>query len=260
VSERDLDGRVALVTGAARNIGRQIALTLGARGAAVLVHVGTDEAAGRAVAEEISSKGGRAISARADLARPQEIYGMVERAARELGACDILVNSAAIRPHRRFVELTEEIWADTLAVNLTGPFVCMKAVVPGMIAAGQGAIVNIGGIAAWDGRPAESAHLAATKAGLHGLTKALAVELGEHGIRVNSVVLSTIDTVRAVPLDDQPVGSDAPRLTDSIGRQLPLRRLGRVDEVANVVAFLASDASSYITGQAIHVNGGALLA
>jgi NAD(P)-dependent dehydrogenase (short-subunit alcohol dehydrogenase family) len=185
---------------------------------------------------------------------------MIERAAAELGAFDILVNSAAIRPHRAFLDLSEQVWAETLAVNLTGPFLCCKAVVPGMIAGGGGSIINIGGIAAWDGRPAKSAHLAATKGGLHGLTKALAVELGEHGIRVNTVVLSTIDTVRAVPLDEQPRPAGEPRLTDPIGRQLPLRRLGRVEEVASVVAFLASDAASYITGQAIHVNGGALLA
>jgi 3-oxoacyl-[acyl-carrier protein] reductase len=258
VSKRDLESRVALVTGAGRNIGRQIALTLGARGAAVLVHVGSDEAAGRAVADEIKATGGRAITARADLARSEEIYSMVGRAAAELGAFDVVVNSAAIRPHRPFVELSEQVWAETLAVNLTGPFLTCKAVVPGMIAKGGGSIVNIGGIAAWDGQPPQSTHLAATKAGLHGLTKGLAVELGEHGIRVNTVVLSTIDTVRAVPLEDPPAGG--PRLTDPIGRQLPLRRLGRVEEVASAVAFLASDASSYITGQAIHVNGGALLA
>jgi 3-oxoacyl-[acyl-carrier protein] reductase len=249
MSGGDLDGRVALVTGAGRNIGRQIALALGARGAAVLVHVGSDEAAGRSVVNEIVSSGGWAVTARADLASPDEVRRMVTAAADELGSFDILVNCAAVRPHRAFVDISDEDWRHVFAVNLDGPFYCCRAVVPGMIAAKRGSIVNISGTAAWDGRPSETAHISASKAGLHGLTKALAVELGEHGIRVNTVVLSTIETVRAAPPAERvPVP------------EIPLRRLGRVDEVANVVAFLASDAASYITGQAIHVNGGSLIA
>jgi 3-oxoacyl-[acyl-carrier protein] reductase len=248
VSERDLAGRVALVTGAGRNIGRQIALTLAARGAAVLVHVGTDEAAGREVAAEITAAGGRAATARADLTSVDEVRAMVGRAAAELGDFDILINSAAIRPHRPFVDLTEREWREVLAVNLDGPFYCCKAVVPGMIARGGGAIVNVSGTAAWDGGELD-AHIVASKAGLHGLTRALAVELGEHGIRVNTVVLSTIETVRKLPTVQRvPV------------EKIPLRRLGRVDDVADAVAFLVSERASYITGQAVHVNGGSLIA
>ena len=214
----------------------------------MLVHAGSDEAAGQAVAAEIRAAGGRALSARADLTQPAEVRAMVERAAAELGAFDVLVNSAAIRPHTAFVDITDEQWSRVIGVNLDGPFVCCSAVVPGMIAGGGGAIVNLSGTAAWDGGERD-AHIAASKAGLHGLTKALAVELGEHGIRVNTVVLSTIDTVRPrPPIDRLPV------------EKIPLRRIGRVEEVAEVVAFLVSDAASYISGQAIHVNGGSLIA
>jgi 3-oxoacyl-[acyl-carrier protein] reductase len=210
--------------------------------------VGSDEAAGKAVADEIRRSGGRALSGRADLARPQEVRALLERAAGELGGFDILVNSAAIRPHSSFIDITDDDWRKVLAVNLDGAFVCCSAVVPGMIAAGRGAIVNMSGTAAWDGGERD-AHIAASKAGLHGLTKALSVELGEHGIRVNTVVLSTMDTVRSGPtVNRMPVD------------KIPLRRIGRVQEAAEVVAFLVSDAASYITGQAIHVNGGSLMA
>jgi 3-oxoacyl-[acyl-carrier protein] reductase len=244
----ELAGRVGLVTGAGRNIGRQVALTLATRGADMVVHVGSDRAAGESLREEIEALGRRAMVAVADISQRTQVEAMVAAAADRLGPVDILVNSAAIRPHKAFVELSEEDWRRVLGVNLDGPFFTCRAVVPAMIERRRGSIVNIGGTAAFDGG-IQDAHIVASKAGLHGLTKALAVELGEFGVRVNSVVFGTIETVRNLSAATGP----------SVDR-IPLRRRGSPQEAADVIAFLVSDAASYITGQAIHVNGGVLIA
>jgi 3-oxoacyl-[acyl-carrier protein] reductase len=249
VADLDLEGRVALVTGAGRNIGRRIALALADRGADVAVHVGSDVAAGEEVAGEVTALGRRAMVAVADVARHTEVAAMVAEARARLGAVDILVNNAAVRPHAAFTDLTEADWRHVLGVNLDGPFFCCRETVPGMIELGRGAIVNISGTAAWDGG-VRNAHIVASKLGLHGLTKALAVELGEFGIRVNTVVLGAVETVRKLP---------APTAGRPV-EEIPLRRRGRVEDVASVVAFLVSDASAYVTGQAVHVNGGSLIA
>lgn len=246
---RDLEGRIALVTGAGRNIGRQIALALADRGCDVVVHVGSDAAAGEEVAGQVIARGCRAMVAVADVSRHVEVGAMVAQARERLGTVDILVNNAAIRPHAAFTDLTEADWRHVLGVNLDGPFFCCRETVPGMIERGRGAIVNISGTAAWDGG-VRNAHIVASKLGLHGLTRALAVELGEFGIRVNTVVLGGIETVRKLP------APTAGRPIDEI----PMRRRGRVEDVAGVVAFLVSDAGEYITGQAVHVNGGSLIA
>ena len=244
----ELSGRVAVVTGAGRNIGRQVALTLAARGADVVVHVGTDRAAGETVGKEIEALGRKAVVAVADISHRAEVDSMMEEASARLGPIDILVNCAAIRPHSAFVNISEEEWRKVLGVNLDGPFFCSQAVVPGMIERRSGSIVNIGGTASFDGG-VQDAHIVASKAGLHGLTKALAVELGEFGVRVNSVIFGTINSVRKQPAAGGP----------SLDR-IPLRRLGSTHDAANAIAFLVSDDGAYITGQAIHVNGGVLLA
>lgn len=244
----DLAGRVGLVTGAGANIGRQVALTLAGRGADVVVHVGSDKDAGERVAKEIGALGRRAIVVVADISRRAEVDSIVAKATKALGPIDILVNNAAIRPHKAFVDLTEEDWRKVLGVNLDGPFFLCRAVVPSMIERRRGAIVNIGGTATFDGG-VRDAHIVASKAGLHGLTKALAVELGRYEIRVNSVIFGTVDTMRKLP------ASGTPNLD-----RIPLGRLATMDEAADTIAYLVSDRASYITGQAIHVNGGFLLA
>jgi 3-oxoacyl-[acyl-carrier protein] reductase len=244
-----LEGRLALVTGAGRNIGRQIALTLGERGCDVAVCVGSDAAGGEEVASAIRALGRRSIGLVADVSRWDDVKAMVARIRQELGVVDVLVNNAAIRPHAAFVEMTEADWRHVLGVNLDGPFFCCKETVPGMIEKGGGVIVNVSGTAAWDGGVQDS-HIVASKAGLHGLTKALAVELGGHGIRVNTVVFGAIETVRKLPA----AGPGRPL------SELPLRRRGTVADAAEAVAFLASDDAAYVTGQALHVNGGVLLA
>jgi 3-oxoacyl-[acyl-carrier protein] reductase len=244
----DLTGRVGLVTGAGGNIGRQVALTLAARGADVAVHVGSDRAAGERVVVEIETLGRRAVVLVADVSRQAEVDSMVASATQELGPIEILVNNAAIRPHRAFVDLTAEDWRRVLGVNLDGPFFLCRAVVPSMIERGRGVIINVGGTASFDGG-VRDAHIVASKAGLHGLTKALAVELGGFGIRVNSVIFGTVDTVRKLPASGGP----------DLGN-IPMGRRATMQEAADAVAYLASDRASYITGQAIHVNGGVLLA
>jgi 3-oxoacyl-[acyl-carrier protein] reductase len=244
----DLTGKIALVTGSGRNIGRQVALTLAGRGCDVAVHVGSDRAAGEAVVSEIGASGRRAMLVVADIAEVKQVRAMHEAVRAELGAVDILVNNAAVRPHSAFLEIGDEDWHKVLGVNLDGPFYCCREVVPGMIDKGWGSIVNVVGTAAWDGG-IHDAHIVVSKLGLHGLTKALAVELGHRGIRVNSIVLGGIDTVRKLPAP----GAGRPV------EEIPLRRRGQPIDVAETIAFLVSDAAAYITGQAIHVNGGSLL-
>jgi 3-oxoacyl-[acyl-carrier protein] reductase len=245
---RDLQGKTALVTGSGRNIGRQVALTLAERGCDIVVHVGSDEAAGDAVADEIRAAGRRAITVRADIADAAQVRSMFTRAREELGGVDVLVNNAAIRPHSPFLDIGDEDWRSVLGVNLDGPFYCCREAVPGMIERGGGAIINVLGTAAFDGG-VKDAHIVVSKLGLHGLTKALAIELGPHGIRVNSLVLGGIETIRKLP-------------TPVTGRpieEIPLRRRGLPTDVGEAVAFLVSDAAGYITGQAIHINGGSML-
>ncbi len=244
----ELAGKTAVVTGSGRNIGRQVALTLAERGCDVAIHVGSDRAAGEAVAAEIQASGRRAVTVVADLADVKQVRAMFEQVRAELGAVDILVNNAAIRPHSAFVDITDAGWREVIGVNLDGPFYCCREVAPGMIAKGWGAIINITGTAAFDGG-VRDAHIVASKLGLHGLTKALAVELGPHGVRVNSIVLGGIETVRKLP------AATGGRAIDEI----PMRRRGQPADVAQTIAFLVSDAASYITGQAVHVNGGSLL-
>jgi 3-oxoacyl-[acyl-carrier protein] reductase len=245
VERVDLDGRVALVTGAGRNIGRQIALTLAQRGCDVVVNVGSRRDDAEAVAAEIRALGRRSLVAVADVTRSAEVDAMVGKAERELGRLDILVNNAAIRPPSPLVEMTDELWNSVIAVNLTGPFYCARAAARLMIRQRSGCIVNISGVTAVLGGTHDT-HIAASKAGLHGLTKALAVELGQHGIRANTLMLSTIDSGRA------PRAQWSPERT-------PLRRRGSLAEVASACAFLASDDAGWITGQAIGVTGGTVL-
>ena len=243
----DLDGRVALVTGSGRNVGRGIALGLAEAGCDVVVNASAHRQEAEDVAAEIVRMGRRAIAVVADVSQSDQVDAMVRDAKARLGRIDILVNSAAIRPHSHFTEITDELWDQVLGVNLKGPFNTCRAVARLMIEQRSGVIINISGAAALHGG-IHDAHIAASKAGLHGLTKALAVELGEFGIRVNTLVLSSMDTVRTLPSETSPAAASN-----------PLGRKGRPLEVGGVCAFIASDKASYITGQTIGVNGGAVL-
>jgi 3-oxoacyl-[acyl-carrier protein] reductase len=245
-----LGGTVAIVTGAARNIGRAIALAFAEDGAAVVVNGLADRTAADGVGNEIVAAGGRAIVQMGDVTREADAQALADAAAKAFGRVDFLVSNAAVRKQTPFLEMTLEEWHRVLAVPLDGAFLCARAAIPHMIRAGGGAIVTIGGISAYLGTR-DRAHVCAAKAGLVGLTHALAMELAPHGIRVNCVAPGAIDTVRGTSAGARPAGTGA--------TTIPVGRLGRPDEVAAIVRQLCLPDGAYVTGQTIHVNGGAFL-
>jgi 3-oxoacyl-[acyl-carrier protein] reductase len=245
-----LDGKVALVTGAGRNIGRAIALGLARDGAAVVVNGRSDRNAVESVAGEIAALGGRAVAHLADVSDPRAVGRMVEDAAAALGGIDIAVLNAGLRRQTPFLDMRLEEWREILSVALDGAFVLTQAVVPHMIRRGGGAVVGLSGISTHVGTP-QRAHVSASKAGLEGLMRALAVELAPHGIRCNCVAPGPVDTLR---------GASAGPLPPTRGDgAVPLRRKGSVEEIAAVVRLLAGPEGGYVTGQTVHVNGGAFL-
>ena len=241
-----MNGKTALVTGSGRNIGRATALELAARGANVVVNARSNRAEAEGVAEEARALGGRAIAVVADVGNLADLDRLAESALSEFGRVDVLVNNAGLRRPAPITEMSVEEWREVLAVNLDGPFYLSKALIPGMIEAGGGRIINVSGLNAFRGH-AGWAHVSASKMGALGLTRALAMELAPHNILVNHVVPGAIDTY---PANAQP----ATHRTSGI----PLGRLGLSEEIAKACAFLASEDAGFITGQTIHVNGGAL--
>lgn len=240
---------VALVTGAGRNIGRAIAIEFARQGLAVAVNNRSDRDEGEEVVAAVRALGARAAYVPGDVGEPEQAKAAVARAVELLGPIDVLVNNAAVRPHTHFHEMSLEEWNWVLGVGLTGAFVCSRAVVPGMIERGSGCIINISGRDGFEGRVAR-AHGATVKAGLHGFTKALARELGPHGIRVNTVVPSLIDTTR--PAEWYPAWSEDANLD-----RIPVRHLGRSEDIAEACAYVLR--AGYVTGQALHVNGGVMM-
>jgi 3-oxoacyl-[acyl-carrier protein] reductase len=243
---RELSGRVALVTGASRNIGRAIALELAAGGAAVVVNARQARAAADAVAREIEESGGQAMSVLADVTDEAAVAAMIDQVAQRFGRLDIIVNNAAIRPARHIEEMTLAEFRAVVGLILDGAFLCVRAALPQLKRSDAASIVGIGGMTGHVGG-GDRVHVAAAKAGLVGFTKALARELAPHGITANCVVPGLIDTARgAVP--------SAHAANPSL-----LGRLGRMGEIAAMVRYLAGPAARFITGQAIHVNGGAYM-
>ncbi len=243
-----LAGKVALVTGSGRNIGRATVLELARRGADVVVNARANRSEAEAVAREAQGLGVKAFAIVADVADQAQVDRMVSEAVARLGPIDILVNNAGLRKVASIVELSVEEWREVVGVNMDGPFYLCKAVVPGMIERGWGRIINVSGLNAFKGR-ADWAHVCASKMGALGLTRGLAVELAPHGILVNHIVPGAFDTSRDGP---------QPRPAPERAAGIPLGRLGLPEEIAKACAFLASDEASFITGQTIHVNGGAL--
>ncbi len=243
-----LHGRIAVVTGAARGLGRAIALKLAQDGAAVSAwDLNADGVAETAAL--IRKAGGKAIGVEANSANTAAITAALAQTHTELGMVGILVNNAALSPFLGFEDITEEIWDHLMAINMKGPFLCCKAMIPDMVAAGWGRIINISSSSAQSGS-AFHAHYAASKGGVIGLTKGLAMEYANRGITVNNVPPGFVNTegLRESPVD---VAAFSP--------MTPMKRPGRPENIAAAVAFLATDDADYITGHTLSVNGGRYL-
>ena len=245
----ELDGKVAIVTGAGRNIGRAIALTLAEGGASILVNARSSRAEAETVVREIEAAGGSALVHIGDVADPKAVQAMADAALRQFGRIDILVNNAALRREKSFAEMEYAEWREILDVTLDGAFHCTKACLAGLRKSQAGTIVNIGGLSAHTGAR-NRAHVVTAKAGIVGLTRALASEFAADGITVNCVVPGLIGTPRA---------KDKPEPAHHLTHQTLTGKRGRPEDVAAVVRFLCSAGARYITGQAIHANGGAYL-
>ena len=245
---RELAGQVALVTGGAKNIGRAISTTLAAAGAAVAVNTLRSREDAAAVVQEIRAAGGNAESFIADIADADAVRAMAERVMSRFGKIDILVLNASQRREVLFKDMTFEEWRNTMSITLDGSFHCIKACLPSMLANRRGNIVTLGGDAVLLGGN-RKAHNTAAKNGLVGLTRALAKELAADGIRVNCVSPGSIETTRPAHRSARPDPAQA----------IALGRRGESNEIAAVVRFLCGPGGGFITGQTIHVNGGALI-
>jgi 2-deoxy-D-gluconate 3-dehydrogenase len=247
-----LEGRVALVTGAGRGIGRAIAVALGGAGAAVAC-AGRSPEQVQAVAALVNAAGGRARAVRMDVTRPDDIAAGVAEAGAALGPVDVLVNNAGITLDKKTTEVTDEDWETVLATNLTSMFRCARAVAPGMMRLERGKIINIGSMYGVIGVPRYAAYCA-SKAAVDGLTRSLAAEWARHGIQVNCLAPGYVNT-------------DIPRaaMADARTRELflskvPARRIGEPDEVGALAVYLASPASDFMTGQTVYLDGGQTMA
>jgi 3-oxoacyl-[acyl-carrier protein] reductase len=246
-TEKELSGRVALVTGAGRNIGRAIALALAAGGAAIAVNVRSNRSEAERVVAEIERDGGKAVAAVADVGDEQAVFQMVAAAAKQLGRIDYLINNAALRSERPFEEMSFTEWRTVLGVMLDGAFHCTKACLPYVKQSGAGAVVNIGGLSAHTGSK-NRAHVTTAKLGLVGFTRGLAHDLAGDRITVNLVAPGTIDTARK---------ADAAQPAHHLVNNTLTGQRGTPVDVAAMVRFLCGPGARYITGQTIHVNGGA---
>lgn len=245
-----LEGKVALVTGASRGIGKAIALLLAENGADVAVNFAGSIAAAEAVAAEIEKMGRKAILVQGDVSQTEVCAEMVDKVVKELGRIDILVNNAGITRDTLLLRMKEEDWDAVLNTNLKGVFNCTKAVVKYMAKQRSGAIVNISSVVALMGN-AGQANYAAAKAGILGFTRSVAKEMAARGIRVNAVTPGFIKTDMTSVLSEKVVAA--------MEASIPLARLGEPEDIAKAVLFLVSDNAAYITGQTLHVDGGMVM-
>jgi len=246
----DLTGKVAIVTGASSGIGHATALALANCGAAVAVNYHNNEIGAELLRKQIVANGGKAVAIQADVTVASDVESLVKRTVEEFGTVDILVNNAGSLIERlRLLEMSEERWDQVVDLNLKSAFLCCKAVASLMMERKTGAIINLSSIAGRNGGALGSLHYSSAKGGLISFTKGLAKELAPFGIRVNAVSPGVIDT----PYHEQ---FSSPEMMKNYVNAIPLGRVGNSDDVAKVIAFLASDAASYLVGETIEVNGG----
>jgi len=244
-----LDGRVALVTGSGRNIGRAVAEAFADAGARVVVNGSTDAAAIEEVASGIVARGGEAMAVLADVSDHHAVERMITETVAHFGRLDVLVSNVGIRRYKSFLDISPEEWDEVIRVNLSAAFYLARHAIPHMRAQKSGRIIVVSGFDGFWGQVTHRAPNLAAKAGLHGLAKAIAREFGADGITANTVAPGAIDTVRDWT---QYVHQDR----EKIRSEIPLGRYGSVDELAGACLFLASAAGGFVSGQVVHVNGG----
>jgi 3-oxoacyl-[acyl-carrier protein] reductase len=247
---KQLEGQVALVTGASRGIGRAVALALAVAGAKVVVNYARSSTAAEEIVAHITAEGGQALALQADVAQAEQVDALISRTLETFGRIDILVNNAGITRDTLLLRMKLEDWQAVIDLNLTGVFLCTKAVAKGMLKQRSGRIINIASVAGQMGNPGQ-ANYSAAKAGVIGFTKTVAKEMASRGVTVNAVAPGFIET---------DMTGDLPN-TEEILKFIPLGRFGKPDDIAGMVRFLAADpAAAYITGQVFNVDGGMVMA
>lgn len=246
----NLEGKVALVTGASRGIGREIALELAREGCNVAVNYAGSEAKANEVVDEIKSLGREAIAVQCNVSDAEGVQAMVKETIGEFGSIDILVNNAGITKDNLLMRMKETEWDDVININLKGVFLCTKAVTRQMMKQRSGRIINISSIVGVSGNPGQANYVAA-KSGVIGLTKTTARELAPRGITVNAVAPGFITTDMTDQLPED--------VRSEMLKQIPLSRFGSPGDIAKVVTFVASDSASYMTGQTLHIDGGMVM-
>ena len=245
-----LEGKVALVTGASRGIGREIAFELAREGASVAVNYAGSEAKAMELVDEIKAMGRDAFAIQADVSNSDSVTGMVKETIDRFGKLDILVNNAGITKDNLLMRMKESEWDDVININLKGVFLCTKAVTRQMMKQRSGRIINISSIVGVSGNAGQANYVAA-KSGVIGLTKTAAKELSSRGINVNAIAPGFISTDMTDKLNEE--------VRSEMLKQIPLARFGEPKDIARTVVFLASEDSAYMTGQTLHVDGGMVM-
>lgn len=247
---RKLEGKVAVVTGASRGIGRAIALKLANEGAKVVVNYSGSQAKAEEVVAMIQENGGEAIAVQASVSKTEEVTALMDATVKTFGSLDILVNNAGITRDNLLMRMKEDEWDDVLDTNLKGVFLCTKAVTRQMMKQRAGRIINISSIVGVAGNAGQANYVAA-KAGVIGLTKTTAKELASRNILVNAIAPGFIETEMTDQLPED--------IKQGMLMQIPLAKLGQPEDIAKAVAFLASDDANYMTGQTLHIDGGMVM-
>ncbi|MFJ8459794.1 3-oxoacyl-[acyl-carrier-protein] reductase [Lysinibacillus xylanilyticus] len=247
---RKLEGKVAVVTGASRGIGRAIALKLADEGAKVVVNYSGSQAKAEEVVTMIQENGGEAIAVQGSVSKTEEVTALMDAAVKTFGSLDILVNNAGITRDNLLMRMKEDEWDDVLDTNLKGVFLCTKAVTRQMMKQRAGRIINISSIVGVAGNAGQANYVAA-KAGVIGLTKTTAKELASRNILVNAIAPGFIETEMTDQLPDD--------IKQGMLTQIPLAKLGQPEDIAKAVVFLASDDANYMTGQTLHIDGGMVM-